>query len=384
MLSISDILSLKRGYTNTITNTYLEELSIDDIVSVVRNRILSGGKIEFRVKTIFDGEFSTIDTSIIRDAVTRWQSVIKKSTLPGNFVDLTMTFNMSILGEGTLAAAAVSDTQNGFATSGNVWINSINWQTQKDKVKYEGKTEAYFTILHEIGHVLGIGTLWNSMIVDGLYIGFNGLREYRNLLSDESLVGVPIEDDGGAGTQGGHIEEGTEPYSSVNNRVISDVLHSGLDSELMTGWSERTDGNEPLSKVTVGMLDDLGFEVDYESADLYVFNNSGYLNKTETLKVRVNGGLTYDLNVQYDESVAHLDAPPMNDGTIYVSCLNGEVVLSSLQLVFHDEVTINYHITAVSDIIQGTLVGSQEYIIYLGGYTNIKGGIKTIKLILQT
>ena len=40
-------------------------------------------------------------------------------------------------------------------------------------------------ILHEMGHILGIGTLWNTLGLKngspGDYIGANALREYRTL-----------------------------------------------------------------------------------------------------------------------------------------------------------------------------------------------------------
>ena len=57
------------------------------------------------------------------------------------------------------------------------------------------------------------------------------------------------------------------------------VLHPGLDQELMTGWVENFTEKEydnpdipkdmPISRITIGLLDDLGYLVDYNSADPY-------------------------------------------------------------------------------------------------------------------
>ena len=37
----------------------------------------------------------------------------------------------------------------------------------------------------------------------------------------------------------------------------------------MTGWSETFNFNMPLSRITVGLLDDLGYDICYNAADIY-------------------------------------------------------------------------------------------------------------------
>ena len=142
--------------------------------------------------------------------------------------------------------------------------------------------------MHEIGHVLGLGTLWldNYLLSDGqwyyeteywnsdytnaLYIGTNALREYKLYVTNkykvdpDSIIGIPVEENGGGGTAGGHIEEGDFGDSI---RYFDNNRHYGLDNELMTGWSESSNVKEPLSKITIGMVEDLGFSVDYSFSD---------------------------------------------------------------------------------------------------------------------
>lgn len=115
-------------------------------------------------------------------------------------------------------------------------------------------------ILHEMGHVLGIGTLWPTLglLVDpagagGLdphFIGADATVAF-NAAGGAGYVGnkVPVEDGGGSGTQDGHWRE------------------SVFDTELMTGWIDFA-SNE-LSLVTVESLDDMGYTIDPGQADSY-------------------------------------------------------------------------------------------------------------------
>ena len=109
-------------------------------------------------------------------------------------------------------------------------------------------------ILHEIGHILGIGTLWSLLGLKngaGDYIGVHGLAEYRALAGNPSAASVPIEHDGGSGTAGAHWDEDT------------------FNAELMTGFAESSGIPMPISRMTVGSLEDLGYTVNYAAADAY-------------------------------------------------------------------------------------------------------------------
>lgn len=115
-------------------------------------------------------------------------------------------------------------------------------------------------ILHEMGHVLGIGTLWDRYLTSGgacasaarvQYTGAAGLGEYRQL--GGQAAAVPVEDQYGEGTRCGHWKE------------------SVFQSELMTGFTSRS--RMPLSRLTVGALADLGYSVNYGAADSYTIPN---------------------------------------------------------------------------------------------------------------
>jgi len=120
------------------------------------------------------------------------------------------------------------------------------------------------TILHEMGHVLGIGTLWSyyralltgAGTADPRFVGANAVREWHALGGSND---VPVENclDGsgnpitgcGGGTRDAHWREAV------------------FGNELMTGYLDP--GSDPLSAVTIGSLQDLGYAVDYGQADAY-------------------------------------------------------------------------------------------------------------------
>ena len=110
-------------------------------------------------------------------------------------------------------------------------------------------------ILHEMGHVLGLGSLWRSgNFVSNSdpyqYIGPYGLEAYKSVSGNSSASYVPLETTGGRGTAGGHWSE------------------SLFNSELMTGYAENYPPM-PISIVTVGALQDLGYTVNYAAADIF-------------------------------------------------------------------------------------------------------------------
>jgi Leishmanolysin/Bacterial Ig-like domain (group 2) len=115
-------------------------------------------------------------------------------------------------------------------------------------------------ILHEMGHVLGFGTIWTdkSLLADASLDGgtdphFTGAQAIAafNAVGGNNYQGgekVPVEDTGGSGTADAHWRE------------------SVFGNELMTGFVDPTD---PLSRVTVSSLADLGYIVNVAGADPY-------------------------------------------------------------------------------------------------------------------
>ena len=123
-------------------------------------------------------------------------------------------------------------------------------------------------ILHEMGHVLGIGTFWEPITdfnsrnlldtpcrsVPGAISGFNG----TNVVTEFGVLGgsgnaAPVEDEFGGGTRCSHWDE------------------AFFDNELMTGFLGGVTSAtvNPLSILTISSLEDLGYEVDNTQAEPY-------------------------------------------------------------------------------------------------------------------
>ena len=148
---------------------------------------------------------------------------------------------------GTLGRAGALLTRE---TGGQAYFGVMEFDTADlSRLATSGRLQS--VILHEMGHVLGIGADWalkgfvDDLLTDPSYNGAAGVSEWRAL----GRAGKPpVENSGGAGTVIGHWRE------------------SVFNNELMTGYS---DPDERLSRLTVAALADQGYGVDFGAADPY-------------------------------------------------------------------------------------------------------------------
>ena len=124
-------------------------------------------------------------------------------------------------------------------------------------------------VVHELAHILGLGTLWSygRTLIDESnssqyrFVGPAASTEWSALGGLGS--GVPIEMTGGAGTQYSHWSEAT------------------FDTELMTGWIDNTN---QISRLTIGSLADLGYTVNLDAADAYSLPSAAMRTGTAALE----------------------------------------------------------------------------------------------------
>lgn len=238
-------------------------------------------KTDFKYKIdINEDAFDSQDIEILEKAKNQITSMIIEN------ITFYCTFQLIEMQSGILGGAM----NTGFKRSGFVQLNTLYWNTARNTMRTDGNSSAYYILVHEMMHALGYGTTWNAHIIDGKYIGVNALREYRNTIGYDQITHVPIENDGGGGTAGYHLEEGEE----TSTPYVDQMDHPGLDREIMTGWIESD--NEPmvLSKITIGILDDIGYQVNYDANtefnDWQMYNNrtGGYLSPDQTVNVTLN------------------------------------------------------------------------------------------------
>ena len=151
-------------------------------------------------------------------------------------------------------------------TAGPTWVKTVNGKAvpisgsmrfDKDDIDNLGAEKWNAVILHELGHVLGFGTMFaqndlhSGNLTSDLYLGANAGAEWRKLCPNGR---IPIETEGGAGTAGGHWDE------------------ECLQGELMTGY---VSGSAVVSRLTIAAFKDLGYAVDMDAADKYTFQDLG-------------------------------------------------------------------------------------------------------------
>jgi len=109
-------------------------------------------------------------------------------------------------------------------------------------------------VLHEMSHSLGFGSIWDrlGLVTNGQFTGANAVNEYHLM---GGTGGVPVEQDGGAGTAGSHWDEET------------------FNNELMTGYINE--GSNYFTAMSEASFRDLGYQISSNYANLadhgYVF-----------------------------------------------------------------------------------------------------------------
>lgn len=239
------------------------------------------GEPGFQIDLRLLGEFTGSQEAAFERARERWEEVVR-GDLEAVFVDtdpddciegspaleeevddlLIFARTDSIDGEGGVVAQAgpcILRDGNDLPVVGVIKFD----EADIDRLEEDGVLED--VILHEMGHVLGFGTIWirKGLLADPALEGgedphFTGpaARQAFDDAGGEDYDGekVPVEDEGGQGTADSHWRQ------------------SVFEDELMTSTLSAT--ANPLSAVTVASLQDLGYEVNPAAADPYELPSS--------------------------------------------------------------------------------------------------------------
>lgn len=220
----------------------------------VGDGVVGDAATEFNIDLEYSGPAEFLDE--FEDAIEIWESVIT-ADLPDIlfngelYDDLTIEATIEPIDGpfGILGSAGPDFVRGGTALP---FLGSMRFD-EDDIAFLDSSGTLQDVIIHEIGHVLGIGTLWGFaglMDADFRYTGANALAEYRALTMSDNAYN-PVEEDFGVGTAGGHWDE------------------TLFNTELMTGFAEGAGTAMPLSRVTIASLEDLGYTVDYGEADAF-------------------------------------------------------------------------------------------------------------------
>lgn len=240
-----------------------------------------GGGTGYAITLCFATTMTGSQRAAFENAAARWSTVIT-----GDLPNETGNFPANDCGENTPALkididdlvifAAVTDIDGSGAILGQAtpcYIRDAAPQTSilgfmqfdaADVADLEAANQLGAVILHEMGHVLGIGTLWDfngllqdpsptaGAVLDTWFSGSNGIAGF-DLIGGSTYTGgkkVPVENTGGGGTANSHWRE------------------SVLKNELMTGYL-NSGGTNPLSQLTARSLIDLGYVINTSAADAF-------------------------------------------------------------------------------------------------------------------
>lgn len=249
----------------------------------------------FNITLVFEeGAFTPTQQNMIRAAANRWQQLIvgdipdnseaSESTRNGClalispdgvtiarelegvgvFDDLLVYVYLFDEDSSTLARAGPCTWSGRLPNYGSMMVNqrSLDFMTSSQSLEH--------VAIHELGHVLGIGTLWRSRADQLLR---PGLTHCNNSALEP---GVPRTYKGALAVSefndlGGIGEPPVAPGCSHWHQATF-VNESMVPSRVI-----NPDGNNltPVSRVTLGSLHDLGYVVAYEMADAYTLPLEG-------------------------------------------------------------------------------------------------------------
>ena len=216
--------------------------------------ISSNSQFEFTFQ--FDSSVPTADQSLFTAAQSRWREVViggledttvssistDCGTISGTVDDIAVCVKYesldgagNVLAEATILDKRTSGADAPLATVGQVVFDS------------DDGTPTASIIQHELGHILGIGSLWGDKGIAGT----TGACTYK----EDSRA-----------TQEWRCLTGCTSTVPIQSNVCGHWDENCLQEELMT---PNLDGDSlPISKITAAALEDLGYLVNYNGADM--------------------------------------------------------------------------------------------------------------------
>ncbi|WP_420130540.1 leishmanolysin-related zinc metalloendopeptidase [Longimicrobium sp.] len=249
-----------------------------------------GGGPGYAITLCFSSTFTPSQRTVFESAVARWQGLVT-GDLPGVPINQPVGFcgsampalNMTVDDLVIFAAIQPLDGPGGvLGSAGPCWLRDSGHLPVVGLMRFDTDDVAGLetsgrlgnVILHEMGHVLGIGTIWPDLNLvqnptpaggpplDSWFSGAGGIAGF-NAIGGATYTGgqkVPVENTGSAARMNTHWRE-----SVLVNELMTPSLNPGIN---------------PLSVLSVRSLADLGYTVNQAGADPFFL----------TLSLRANAG----------------------------------------------------------------------------------------------
>ncbi|MBR1122683.1 VCBS repeat-containing protein [Bradyrhizobium lablabi] len=204
--------------------------------------------------------------SYFQAAAARWSQIITADIPDSVFSDGRAVDDILIDAEVGFIDGAGSNGRNILGQAGPDYVRLPSYLPIHGIMRFDSYDLSFMVsqgildevIMHEMGHVLGIGTIWSArglLIGDASYYGFlgaNALAEYRAMSGNLSATSVPVQPGNVGGSSGSHWSE-----SLFQNELMTPATGPGTVM--------------PLSRLTIASLADLGYTVNLNAADPYAF-----------------------------------------------------------------------------------------------------------------
>jgi hypothetical protein len=215
----------------------------------------------FDIEIVYKSSYTQQQRTMIEAAAARWSQIVvgdlsnvsdqEYGTIDDLLVEITTAAidgNLNTLADAQILLARGND----LPAIARIRIDSA------DLASLTSGNDLTGLVIHEMGHALGfgeetwlsMGLLANSTGPFPVFTGANAKREYQAVFGTVNGTNVAVENEGGEGSVNHHWRENVFQNEIMTSQYSLGVLN-------------------PISRITVGALDDMGYTVDYSAADAY-------------------------------------------------------------------------------------------------------------------
>ena len=298
-------------YTYVPTKNWEKQVDIKDISDIFDISINN-----YKYNVTLNNEMEILNNFVQNtyNAAYRWKKVLNNKFIPGlKPININIDISSSI-------------------ENIDISINNITYQNKNSK-KYPKTVDISFdiidnkivdekTLLHTLGRALGINRRSmfesnnnNNFEILNNYDYYKGSDKFLNIYKeylqdasyniDNSFIRLPI--DFSNNNKEFYIND---DKLTNNNHLFKGIKSLGLSNEILCEIKHQNTSTRKLSKISIGLLEELGYDVCYNEADNYEITEKVNIIKTLNIEINKNDEHTIDI---YKIYIANTDNTTFNN-----------------------------------------------------------------------